>query len=31
MEITRTLSAVYNRGKRSLCLDLKQEAAVRIA
>jgi crotonobetainyl-CoA:carnitine CoA-transferase CaiB-like acyl-CoA transferase len=26
-----TLSAVYNRGKRSLCLDLKQEAAVRIA
>ncbi len=26
-----TLSAVYNRGKRSLCLDLKQEEAVRIA
>ena len=26
-----TLSAVYNRGKRSLCLDLKSEEGVRIA
>src|SRR5262245_45578913 len=26
-----TLSAVYNRGKRSLCLDLKQERAIAIA
>jgi crotonobetainyl-CoA:carnitine CoA-transferase CaiB-like acyl-CoA transferase len=25
------LSAVFNRGKRSLCLDLKQEAGIRIA
>src|SRR4051794_18718704 len=26
-----TLSAVYNRGKRSLCLDLKQEQGIAIA
>jgi len=26
-----TLSAVYNRGKRSLCLDLKQERGIAIA
>jgi crotonobetainyl-CoA:carnitine CoA-transferase CaiB-like acyl-CoA transferase len=26
-----TLSAVYNRGKRSLCLDLKQDEGIRIA
>src|SRR6266571_6991454 len=26
-----TLSAVYNRGKRSLCLDMKQKEAVAIA
>ena len=26
-----TLSAVYNRGKRSLCLDLKQEQGISIA
>lgn len=26
-----TLSAVYNRGKRSLCLDMKQKEAVEIA
>src|ERR1700733_15295521 len=25
------LSAVYNRGKRSLCLDLKQQEGIRIA
>jgi crotonobetainyl-CoA:carnitine CoA-transferase CaiB-like acyl-CoA transferase len=26
-----TLSAVYNRGKRSLCLDLKQEQGIAVA
>src|SRR5258708_24073267 len=26
-----TLSAVYNRGKRSLCLDLKQEHGIAVA